>query len=191
MNTNLENTQQQLSRVHYQRTALEGVLKFRMSVPSLDECQIPGVNVHAPQNIWQCTQEILKYASEENFLRQRIRRKAQMANGQPVPESTWLLRSPLSEKESVVFNIVESISITGRDNQCELVLPLPHISRQHLVLTPQTDGVRIRDLGSTNGTLVNGVLVQEAVLHHGDILTIAGLTLVLEYCGATEGTFVA
>lgn len=77
------------------------------------------------------------------------------------------------------------------DNHCELVLPLPHISRQHFVLTPQTDGVRIRDLGSTNGTLVNGVLVQEAVLHHGDILTIAGLTLVLEYCGATEGIFVA
>jgi hypothetical protein len=38
---------------------------------------------------------------------------------------------------------------------------------------------------------VNGELVQEAVLHHGDTLTIAGLTLVLEYCGAMEGVFVA
>jgi pSer/pThr/pTyr-binding forkhead associated (FHA) protein len=162
-----------------------------MSAPSLDECQIPGVNVHAPQNIWQCTQEILKYASEENFLRQRVKRKAKLASGQRVNESSWQLRSPLSDAESVVFNIVEAISITGRDNQCELVLPLPHISRKHLVLTPQPNGLRIRDLDSTNGTRVNGELVQEAVMHHGDTLTIAGLILVLEYCGATEGIFVA
>jgi pSer/pThr/pTyr-binding forkhead associated (FHA) protein len=191
MNTNLENTQQQLSRVHYQRIALEGVLKYRISTPSLDACRIPGVDVHAPQNIWQCTQEILKYASEENILRQRVKRKAKLASGQPVKESSWQLRSPLSDAESVVFNIVEAVSITGRDNACDLVLPLPHISRKHLVLTPQSDGLRLRDLDSTNGTRVNGELVQEAVLYHGDTLTIAGLIFVLEYCGATEGVFVA
>ena len=191
MNANLENTQQQLSRVHYQRTALEGVLKYRMSPLSLDKCRIPGFNPNDTGRIWQCTQQILKYASEENFLRQRVRRKAQIANGQLAPESTWQLRSPLSDDESVVFSIVEAISITGRDDQCELVLPLPHISRKHVVLTPQPDGLRIRDLDSTNGTRVNGELVQEAVLHHGDTLTIAGLTLVLEYCGAMEGVFVA
>ena len=191
MNANLENTQQQLSRVHYQRTALEGVLKYRMSPLSLDQCRIPGFNPNDTGGIWQCTQQILKYASEENFLRQRVRRKAQISSGQPAPESVWQLRSPLSKEESVVFIIVEAISITGRDNACELVLPLPHISRKHLVLTPQPDGLRIRDLDSTNGTRVNGELVQEAVLHQGDTLTIAGLTLVLEYCGAMEGVFVA
>ena len=38
---------------------------------------------------------------------------------------------------------------------------------------------------------LQGVLVQEAVLHHGDRLTMAGLTLAMEYCGPTEGVFVA
>jgi hypothetical protein len=190
MNANPENTLQQLSRVHYQRTALQGVLNYRMT-PSMDKCRIPGFNPSDPAGLWQCTQQILKYASEENRLRQRVRRKAQIANGQPIHKSTWQLRSPLSDEESVVFSIVESISITGRGDECELVLPLPHISRKHLVLTHQPDGLRIRDLGSTNGTRVNGVLVHEAVLHHGDTLTIAGLTLVLEYCGPTEGVFVA
>jgi pSer/pThr/pTyr-binding forkhead associated (FHA) protein len=191
MNTNPENTNQQLNRVRYQRAALQGVLNYRLSPPSLDQCRIPGFNPNDSSRIWQCTQQILKYASEENFLRQRVKRKAQIASGQPIPVSTWQLRSPLSGDESVVFSIVEAISITGRDDECELVLPLPHISRKHVVLTPQPDGLRIRDLDSTNGTRVNGVLVQEAVLHHGDTLTIAGLTLVLEYCGPMEGVFVA
>jgi pSer/pThr/pTyr-binding forkhead associated (FHA) protein len=190
MNTNPENTLQQLSRVHYQRTALQGVLNYRMT-PSLDKCCIPGFNPSDPAGLWQCTQQILKYASEENFLRQRVKRKAQIASGQPIPESTWQLRSPLSDDESVVFNIVESISVTGRDDECELVLPLPHISRKHVVLTPQPDGLCVRDLDSTNGTRVNGVLLQEAVMHHGDTLAIAGLTLVLEYCGPMDGVFVA
>ncbi len=191
MTANLENTQQQLTRVRYQRTALQGVLKHRMAPVSLDQCRIPGFNPNDPKGIWQCTQQLLKYASEENALRQRVKHKAQIVSGQPIPESIWQLRSPLSDDESVVFSIVEAISITGRDDQCELVLPLPHISRKHVVLTPQTDGLCVRDLDSTNGTRVNDVLVQEAVMHHGDTLTIAGLTLVLEYCGPMEGVLVA
>jgi hypothetical protein len=190
MNANPENTMQQLRRVRYQRAALEGVLQYRMS-PSLEKRMIPRMSTEDPHGILQCTRQLLKYAGEENRLRQRVRRKAQIAMGQTMPESAWQLRSLISDTESVVFNIVESISITGRDEQCELLLPLPHISRKHLVLTPQPDGLRVRDLDSTNGTRVNGLRVKEAVLHHGDTLTIAGLTFLLEYCGPTEGVFLA
>lgn len=190
MNTNPETTLQQLSRVHYQRTAMQGVLQYRMN-PSLEKCLIPGFNPADPRGIWQCTQQLLKYASEENALRQRIKRKSLQAGGTAAPLPLWQLRSPLSDVESVVFKIVEAISITGRGNECELVLPLPHISRRHVVLTPQAGCVNVKDLDSTNGTRVNGVRVQEAVLHHGDTLMIAGLTLALEYCGPTEGVFVA
>lgn len=191
MTANLENTQQQLTRVQYQRTALQGVLKHRMAPVSLDQCRIPGFNPNDPKGIWQCTQQLLKYAGEENALRQRVKRKSKLASGTPEPAPIWQLRSPVSEEESVVFKIVEPISITGRDNRCELVLPLPHISRRHVVLTPQSGCLNVKDLDSTNGTRVNDVLVQEAVMHHGDTLTIAGLTLVLEYCGPMEGVFVA
>lgn len=44
----------------------------------------------------------------------------------------------------------------GRDESCELRLPDPNVSRRHARLEAGPSGVRVRDLGSTNGTSVDG-----------------------------------
>jgi pSer/pThr/pTyr-binding forkhead associated (FHA) protein len=50
------------------------------------------------------------------------------------------------------------------------------ISRQHCLLRVHGHDVHVRDLGSTNGTLVNGkLLVEECVLAPGDTLQLGGL----------------
>lgn len=46
--------------------------------------------------------------------------------------------------------------IVGRDPSCTLVLADEQASRQHLEIEISTDGVALRDLGSTNGTVVDG-----------------------------------
>ena len=56
----------------------------------------------------------------------------------------------------------------GRGSECDLVLDEPEMSRRHAVIENAGDGVYLRDLGSSNGTFVNGVQVRDAVLHPGD-----------------------
>jgi EAL domain-containing protein (putative c-di-GMP-specific phosphodiesterase class I) len=47
------------------------------------------------------------------------------------------------------------------------------VSKEHAQLVRDGERILIRDLGSTNGTFVNGQLVQEALLNHGDIVHVS------------------
>lgn len=58
----------------------------------------------------------------------------------------------------------------GRGSDCDLVLDEPEMSRKHAMIENSGDGLYLRDLGSSNGTFVNGVQVKNAVLHPGDQL---------------------
>ena len=57
----------------------------------------------------------------------------------------------------------------GRDPANAVAIIDPSVSRKHCLLRREEDGrFLIRDMESRNGTLVNGVLVKEHWLHHGD-----------------------
>lgn len=58
----------------------------------------------------------------------------------------------------------------GRDETCGLRLPDDELSREHAVIQERMDGVRIRDLGSLNGILVNEQPTRETRLEDGMIL---------------------
>jgi hypothetical protein len=62
----------------------------------------------------------------------------------------------------------EFIVTVGRMPDCTLVLADPNASRNHAEVRPQGDGFVVVDLGSTNGTRVNGVRISEQVLRDGD-----------------------
>lgn len=75
------------------------------------------------------------------------------------------------------ITLTEPITVVGRSAKlCDLVLDHTSISKQHCMLV-KTDGlVYIRDLGSTNGTRVNGQRVIRGALLPGDMLSFAGIT---------------
>jgi len=56
----------------------------------------------------------------------------------------------------------------GRDSDCDVVLDEPEMARRHAVIENSGDMIFLRDLGSANGTYVNGVQVRNAVLHPDD-----------------------
>ena len=58
--------------------------------------------------------------------------------------------------------------LIGRGSDCGLILDEPEMSRHHAAIENAGDGIYLRDLGSANGTFVNGVLVRDAVLHTDD-----------------------
>jgi pSer/pThr/pTyr-binding forkhead associated (FHA) protein len=58
--------------------------------------------------------------------------------------------------------------VIGRGSDCDLVLDEPEMSRRHAMIENTGDVMFLRDLGSANGTFVNGVQVRNAVLHPDD-----------------------
>jgi Protein of unknown function (DUF3662)/FHA domain len=70
--------------------------------------------------------------------------------------------------------------VIGRLPECEVVLPDSNVSRRHAELRRKGDGVFVTDLGSTNGTRVNGTPVREHLLASGDEISVGSTKLVFE-----------
>lgn len=70
------------------------------------------------------------------------------------------------------FPVRKDRVVVGRKNTCDLRIPLSSVSREHCEIRLEDDKVHLRDLGSSNGTLLNNVRVQETVLSPGDEITI-------------------
>ena len=69
----------------------------------------------------------------------------------------------------------------GRGSGNEIRLIHPSVSREHLVLEPGAGGVRVRDLGSLAGSVLNDKPLSEpAALQHGDVLEVGVFRLVFE-----------
>jgi hypothetical protein len=80
---------------------------------------------------------------------------------------------------------MENASLTlGRGEECEIVLPDRQVSRTHARITRENDGFYVIDLGSKNGTYVNGMPVKDRVkLQDGDEIQVA-LSVRLLFVGA-------
>jgi pSer/pThr/pTyr-binding forkhead associated (FHA) protein len=77
--------------------------------------------------------------------------------------------------------------VFGRGPECHIRPNSPWVSRQHCLLRNSTEGVHIRDLGSSNGTLVNGTrLIGECPLQPGDKLQVGPLVLQLVVAPSEE-----
>ena len=71
------------------------------------------------------------------------------------------------------IDIVKDMVVVGRKEDCDLRLEHKSVSKMHCVIV-KTDGLLLlRDLGSTNGTRVNGQRVRRAALLPNDQLSIA------------------
>ena len=69
----------------------------------------------------------------------------------------------------------------GRQASCTIVIADNNISRVHARFRAVDNGWTIEDLGSTNGTKVNGVLITEpTLLSHGQLIALGSLQLHFE-----------
>lgn len=89
--------------------------------------------------------------------------------------------------EGKQFNINGPSLLIGRDSGAKIKLLDTEISRRHAELTETPDGYRIRDLGSVNGTFVNGRAVQDALLRSGDRIQVGQTVLVIVSEGNRKG----
>lgn len=73
--------------------------------------------------------------------------------------------------------------VMGRHENATLRVPLPSVSREHCELQVDARGLKVRDLGSSNGTFCNSQRVREAGLNAGDILGVGELQIVVQIDG--------
>ncbi len=74
------------------------------------------------------------------------------------------------------YPLMGAMTILGRDDSADIILDDPGISRRHSELRVTTDGPHfvstVRDLGSTNGTFLNGERITSEHLEDGDRITV-------------------
>ena len=83
-----------------------------------------------------------------------------------------------SEKTIVLPKNGEYFARIGRDEHCEIVLPFQSVSGEHALLQFKEGGYVLEDLGSTNGTKINGLTpMGAATLYDGDEIALGDAKL--------------
>ncbi len=94
-------------------------------------------------------------------------------------------RHPLVDIDGQRYLLTGPVTVIGRGSEADIIVDDPGISRRHLEIRVTPDGVIASDLGSTNGTYVEGHQVPAATLVDGNTITI-GRTRILFWTGADD-----
>ena len=88
----------------------------------------------------------------------------------------WILQS--TDETPVTLRLPSgSVKTVGRTTGADFILDAALVSRLHCRLTAEQDGqLVVEDLGSTNGTVVNGKRIDRATLGAGDSLQVGRVT---------------
>jgi hypothetical protein len=90
-------------------------------------------------------------------------------------EGGWSAALVLPDGRRVALN--DEAATIGRLPDCAVPLSDPQVSRQHAEVRRGPDGFRVVDLGSTNGTTVNGSIVSEQALRDGDVISVGNTAI--------------
>ena len=74
---------------------------------------------------------------------------------------------------------VPTAQVIGRADDCNISIASDEISRRHAQVKPTQDGLAVEDLGSANGTFINGQRVQNGLLKPGDELRLDTIRFLL------------
>jgi len=98
----------------------------------------------------------------------------------PTPPKRYQLRMMKGVPAYGVYLIEGSAATVGRNEENDIFLVDPSVSRNHATLTLETDGATVSDLGSTNGTYVNGERVTTCHVASGDLISFGNTQMRLE-----------
>jgi pSer/pThr/pTyr-binding forkhead associated (FHA) protein len=96
-----------------------------------------------------------------------------------LPVGTAVLIVRAGEQAGDRFALTGDETRLGRHPDSEIMLDDITVSRRHAAIERTSEGYVVADAGSLNGTYVNQVRIDRAVLHHGDELQVGKFRLVL------------
>ena len=98
----------------------------------------------------------------------------------PAQKKTPVLRVIKGSYSGQEFAMGEGTFTVGRDPSCDLFLSNMTVSRHHATITIDASGARIEDEGSTNGTWINGNIIDRSVLLDGSLVQIGVFEMIYE-----------
>jgi Protein of unknown function (DUF3662)/FHA domain len=93
-------------------------------------------------------------------------------------EGGWAAALVLADGSRVALDAEEAT--IGRLPDCAVALSDPQVSRHHAQLRRSPEGYRVVDLGSTNGTTVNGAPIADHLLRDGDAIGVGNTVIRFE-----------
>jgi len=81
------------------------------------------------------------------------------------------------------FAMPSSTTVIGRGGDCDLCIPTMIVSRKHCQLNIEQNKLILRDLGSSNGTFVNGRKIKGAAINPGDHIRIGPVSFAVQIDG--------
>jgi predicted component of type VI protein secretion system len=87
------------------------------------------------------------------------------------PRTHAILKLKAAGRARLIVFDTQDLSL-GRANENDISVDDPEMSRKHAVFKRTREGCAVEDIGTSNGTAVNGAAVQRAVLKHGDVVKI-------------------
>ncbi|MEP1471151.1 MAG: FHA domain-containing protein [Halieaceae bacterium] len=99
------------------------------------------------------------------------RRQSERFVSKPAPtDYQWILTAESGPLEGMRYAVTAPI-VVGNDDDCDLTLIAPQVSLHHTRFTLEKHRLYVEDMGSIQGTLLNGELVTDKQpLHHGDLV---------------------
>lgn len=91
-----------------------------------------------------------------------------------------IIRGPLAGEQ---FTLDQPEITIGRDPSCEVFLNDRTVSRHHAHLTLRDGKAVIEDLGSLNGTWVDGAIISTATLHSGSTIQVGTFKMIINIHG--------
>lgn len=92
----------------------------------------------------------------------------------------WILESGDAATGPFTFRLPDgSVKTIGRSTGAEFMVEAPLVSRLHCQLTASDGALHVKDLGSTNGTFVNGKRIRSSGLQSGDRLAVGRVELIV------------
>jgi pSer/pThr/pTyr-binding forkhead associated (FHA) protein len=77
-----------------------------------------------------------------------------------------------------IIPLSHSVTNIGRRLDNQVIIDDPRVSRNHAQIRVSKGSYALFDLDSTGGTFINGQRVNRSILHPGDVISLAGVTLI-------------
>jgi hypothetical protein len=160
----------------------------RFSEHLINLCKQEGLSFHTPMRI--------RISSNPSLQKEQISVKASITSFS-IQETSAYMPEALSGNYSTplnaylivggnqVFQLTQPVINIGRRPDNHLVIGDPRVSRVHAQIRVIREHYNIIDLNSTGGTYVNGIRKMQSVLFPGDIISLAGYSLVYGQDGVT------
>lgn len=129
--------------------------------------------------------EVTFSETEEPTGKLRVRSSSRRGAVAPATGGAPSRRHPILDIDGQRYLLTGPVTVIGRGSEADIMVDDTGVSRRHLEIRVTPDGVIASDMGSTNGTYVEGHRVPAATLVDGNTLTI-GRTRILFWTGTDE-----